>query len=70
MNADSDNLNIRQFSENTIDQEIRWCIYLGISTIMVTLPSEDAYANLARIIYAKLKLNHSSPTVIEYSIGV
>lgn len=63
VNADSEDIKFRQFSETTIDQEIRWCVYLGMSAVLVSLPVENSFVNLARIIYAKLRQNYSSPMV-------
>lgn len=66
INPDSDNTGFRKFSEITIDQEIRWCVYLGISNILVTVPVTGSFVNLARIIYSKFKATHASPTVISF----
>ncbi|XP_065210237.1 protein arginine N-methyltransferase 5 [Planococcus citri] len=64
VDVDSENVKLRKFSECTVDQEIRWCIYLGISNILITLPVNGSFVNLARIIYSKFKATHSSPTFL------
>lgn len=64
INVDSENDAKRKHDERTLDQEIKWCIYLAIQSVMVSLPMDGSFTNLARLIYARLKVHHSSPMVL------
>lgn len=66
-NVDSEDNDLRKHSEISFDQEVKWCIYLGIQTVIFSLPANGPFTNLARIVYGKIKINHSSPTVKFFS---
>lgn len=63
INVDSEEVSLRKNSELTLEQELKWCIYLGISTVMLNFPVEGSFVNLARSIYSKLKTGFFGTTV-------